>query len=84
MDNDQVLKVTGYFVYYRFINLAIVTPDAYNVVDKELEPLGKQHYPPPPISQIALMFGFVCFFKGIYKYIYILTLTPTSILKKKK
>ncbi len=41
-----MLKVTGYFVYYRFINLAIVTPDAYNVVDKELEPLGKQHYPP--------------------------------------
>lgn len=37
LDNDQVLKVTGYFVYYRFINLAIVTPDAYSVIDKELE-----------------------------------------------
>lgn len=39
----QVLKVTGYFVYYRFINLAIVTPDAYNVVDKELEPVVRKN-----------------------------------------
>lgn len=43
LDNDQVLKVTGYFVYYRFINLAIVTPDAYNVVDKELEPVVRKN-----------------------------------------
>lgn len=38
-----MLKVTGYFVYYRFINLAIVTPDAYNVVDKELEPVVRKN-----------------------------------------
>jgi len=37
------LKVTGYFVYYRFINLAIVTPDAYSVVDKELEPVVRKN-----------------------------------------
>lgn len=43
LDNDQVLKVTGYFVYYRFINLAIVTPDAYSVVDKELEPVVRKN-----------------------------------------
>ncbi|KAL6067246.1 Ras GTPase-activating-like protein rgaA [Balamuthia mandrillaris] len=43
LDNDQVLKVTGYFVYYRFINLAIVTPDAYNVVDSELDPVVRKN-----------------------------------------
>ena len=35
--------MTGYFVYYRFINLAIVTPDAYNVVDKELEQVVRKN-----------------------------------------
>lgn len=38
-----MLKVTGYFVYYRFINLAIVTPDAYNVVDKELDQVVRKN-----------------------------------------
>jgi len=43
LDNDQVLKLTGYFVYYRFINLAIVTPDAYDVVDQDLEPIVRKN-----------------------------------------
>jgi len=33
---DEIAKVIGYFVYYRFINLAIVTPDAFEILDKEL------------------------------------------------
>ncbi|GAM18809.1 hypothetical protein SAMD00019534_019840 [Acytostelium subglobosum LB1] len=33
---DEVAKVIGYFVYYRFINLAIVTPDMYEIIKKEL------------------------------------------------
>jgi len=41
-END-ILKVTGYFVYYRFINLAIVTPDAYNVLDKELSAVARKN-----------------------------------------
>jgi len=40
---DDVLKVTGYFVYYRFINLAIVTPDAFEIVDKELSPVARKN-----------------------------------------
>ena len=43
LDQDQVLKVTGYFVYYRFVNPAIVTPDAYGVIDKELDPLVRRN-----------------------------------------
>eukprot|EP00005_Dracoamoeba_jomungandri_P001282 CAMPEP_0174252074 /NCGR_PEP_ID=MMETSP0439-20130205/1701_1 /TAXON_ID=0 /ORGANISM="Stereomyxa ramosa, Strain Chinc5" /LENGTH=892 /DNA_ID=CAMNT_0015332565 /DNA_START=22 /DNA_END=2700 /DNA_ORIENTATION=- len=43
LDHDQVLKVTGYFVYYRFINLAIVTPDAYEVVDRELDAVVRKN-----------------------------------------
>ena len=33
---DKILKVSSYFVFYRFINLAIVTPDSYEVVHREL------------------------------------------------
>eukprot|EP01132_Coremiostelium_polycephalum_P005779 gene5779-7189_t len=33
---DEIAKVIGYFVYYRFINLAIVTPDAFEILEKEL------------------------------------------------
>jgi Ras GTPase-activating-like protein IQGAP2/3 len=40
---DDILKVTGYFIYYRFINLAIVTPDAFEIVDKELPPLARKN-----------------------------------------
>eukprot|EP01088_Endostelium_zonatum_P021602 TRINITY_DN864_c0_g2_i1.p1 TRINITY_DN864_c0_g2~~TRINITY_DN864_c0_g2_i1.p1 ORF type:complete len:929 (-),score=306.49 TRINITY_DN864_c0_g2_i1:44-2830(-) len=43
LDHDQVLKVTGYFVYYRFVNPAIVTPDAYQVIDKELDPIVRRN-----------------------------------------
>lgn len=40
---DDILKVTGYFVYYRFINLAIVTPDAFEIIDKELTPVARKN-----------------------------------------
>jgi Ras GTPase-activating-like protein IQGAP2/3 len=33
---DEIGKVIGYFVYYRFVNLAIVTPDSFDFVGKEL------------------------------------------------
>jgi len=31
----DILKFTAYFVYYRFINLAIVTPETFGVLDRE-------------------------------------------------
>lgn len=34
--DDEISKVIGYFVYYRFVNLAIVTPDSFDLVSKEL------------------------------------------------
>jgi len=40
---DDISKVTVYFVYYRFINLAIVTPDAYNIADKDLPPIARKN-----------------------------------------
>ena len=33
---EELFKLTIYFVYYRFINLAIVTPDAYKIVNGDL------------------------------------------------
>jgi len=40
---DDILKLEVYFVYYRFINLAIVTPDAYNVVEGELPQAARKN-----------------------------------------
>ena len=39
----ELRNIVVYFVYYRFVNLAIVTPDAYNVVDKDLPPLVRRN-----------------------------------------
>jgi Ras GTPase-activating-like protein IQGAP2/3 len=33
---NEIMKVIGYFVYYRFHNIAIVTPETFQLVDKEL------------------------------------------------
>ena len=30
-------------MYYRFINLAIVTPDAFEIIDRELTPLARKN-----------------------------------------
>merc|ERR1712137_275784 len=40
---EDISKVTVYFVYYRFINLAIVTPDAYNIADNDLPPIARKN-----------------------------------------
>ncbi len=40
---DDILKVTGYFVYYRFVNLAIVTPDAFEIIEKDLSPIARKN-----------------------------------------
>jgi len=40
---DDILKLEVYFVYYRFINLAIVTPDAYNVTEGELPQAARKN-----------------------------------------
>lgn len=41
--DEDILKVTGYFVYYRFINLAIVTPDAFEIITQELTPVMRKN-----------------------------------------
>jgi len=41
--NTDILRVVGYFVYYRFINLAIVTPDNFEIVDKDLSPVARKN-----------------------------------------
>jgi len=40
---EDIIKLEVYFVYYRFINLAIVTPDAFNVIDRELPPQSRKN-----------------------------------------
>jgi len=34
--DEEFYKVIGYFVYYRFINLVIVTPDEYDLGQRDL------------------------------------------------
>jgi len=42
--DDDILKVTGYFVYYRFINLAIVTPDSFEIINTmDLTPIARKN-----------------------------------------
>jgi len=33
---DDLLRLTGYFVYYRFINVALVSPEGFQIVAREL------------------------------------------------
>jgi len=40
---DDILKLEVYFIYYRFINLAIVTPDAYNIIEGDIPPLARKN-----------------------------------------
>jgi Ras GTPase-activating-like protein IQGAP2/3 len=35
----EYLKIVAYFAYYRFINLSIVTPNAFDLIEDELEPM---------------------------------------------
>jgi len=40
---EDISKVIVYFVYYRFINLAIVQPDSYNIGDEDLPPIARKN-----------------------------------------
>ncbi|EGG18524.1 RasGTPase-activating protein [Cavenderia fasciculata] len=40
---EEIAKVIGYFVYYRFMNLAIVTPDAFEIINKELSMISRKN-----------------------------------------
>jgi Ras GTPase-activating-like protein IQGAP2/3 len=44
--HDDILKLTGYFVYYRFINVALVNPDAktrdQQIIKEEVPPLQRR------------------------------------------
>jgi len=39
---EDISKVIAYFVYYRFINLAIVQPDAFKVIDSDLSMFARK------------------------------------------
>eukprot|EP01104_Vermistella_antarctica_P021059 TRINITY_DN92_c0_g1_i1.p1 TRINITY_DN92_c0_g1~~TRINITY_DN92_c0_g1_i1.p1 ORF type:complete len:902 (-),score=333.68 TRINITY_DN92_c0_g1_i1:111-2654(-) len=39
----ELRNIVVYFVYYRFVNLAIVTPDAYNIVKQDLPALVRKN-----------------------------------------
>merc|ERR1712063_79544 len=40
---EDITKVIVYFVYYRFINLAIVQPDAYHIAGDDLPPIARKN-----------------------------------------
>ena len=47
VSEKDLLKIVGNLIYYRYINSAIVAPDAFNIVDISLEK-GKWGVPKPP------------------------------------
>eukprot|EP01132_Coremiostelium_polycephalum_P009313 gene9313-11415_t len=40
---DEILKVIGYFIYYRFIQVAIVSPEEYDLVGREVHPTARKN-----------------------------------------
>jgi Ras GTPase-activating-like protein IQGAP2/3 len=40
---DDIMKIVSYFVYYRFFNLAIITPDEYDIIDRDLPPVARKN-----------------------------------------
>jgi Ras GTPase-activating-like protein IQGAP2/3 len=40
---EDIIKLQMYFVYYRFINLAIVTPDSFNIVDTDIPAVARKN-----------------------------------------
>ncbi|XP_049847955.1 ras GTPase-activating-like protein rgaA [Schistocerca gregaria] len=59
--NNLIWQVIGYFVYYRFIGLAIVAPDSFDIGDRTLNPIVRKNL--ISISKILfqLMFRFSLF-----------------------
>jgi Ras GTPase-activating-like protein IQGAP2/3 len=58
---EEIFQVIGYFIYYRFLNAAVVSPDAYNIGPKDM-PL-KLRKSLVPISKVFLFFlSFFLFF----------------------
>ncbi|GAM17373.1 hypothetical protein SAMD00019534_005480 [Acytostelium subglobosum LB1] len=40
---DEILKVIGYFIYYRFIQVAMVSPEEYDLVGREIHPPARKN-----------------------------------------
>ncbi|KYQ88346.1 RasGTPase-activating protein [Tieghemostelium lacteum] len=40
---DEILKVIGYFIYYRFIQVAMVSPEEYDLVGREILPTSRKN-----------------------------------------
>ena len=47
-NEDDVLKIVGNLVYYRYMNPAIVAPDAFDVIDVSVE----QQLTPEQVSPV--------------------------------
>ena len=50
---DEVLKIVGNLVYYRYMNPAIVAPDAFDIIDVSVE----QQLTPEQVSLVGLVLG---------------------------
>ena len=60
----ELLKVVGNLIYYRYINSAIVAPDAYNVVDISAESGGLNNDQRRNLGSVAKILQFAATKKG--------------------
>jgi len=51
--DDEVLKIVGNLVYYRYMNPAIVAPDAFDIIDVSVE----QQLTPEQVSLVRPVLG---------------------------
>ncbi len=60
----DVLKVVGNLIYYRYINSAIVAPDAFNIVDVSVESGGLNNEQRRNLGSVAKILQFAATKKG--------------------
>ena len=61
----ELLKIVGNLVYYRYINSAIVAPDAFNIVDISVEKGGLNNDQRRNLGSVAKILQFVATKKGV-------------------
>ncbi|KAI8340669.1 Rho GTPase activation protein [Chlamydoabsidia padenii] len=51
---DQIAKIIGHFIYYRYLNPAIVAPEQYDVVDAIINPIQRRN-----LAEISKMLQYI-------------------------
>ncbi|ORZ24649.1 hypothetical protein BCR42DRAFT_366127 [Absidia repens] len=51
---DQITKIIGYFIYYRYLNPVIVAPEQYDVIDTVINPIQRRN-----LAEVSKMLQYI-------------------------